>query len=184
MTLPGLTARSTATELLIAVPAAQQDLYAQHKAVWEQVSRVQAIDRAPTPTLLYRRDKGLARVRVSDCAIHGGLPTHAFFRENEVMSLDVRLVVSRDGRPVQPAFARARVRDLVEHSGMDIMEMEFSCSPVSGRKKDMLIELWVADVMAKVRIRRPDAAAFAWRHGIGRGKRFGFGMMVCKAVVH
>lgn len=178
MPLTGLTARSNASELLISVPATQQDLYALHQAVWNRVIRAQAVKHAPS--ILYRRDKGLTRVRVSDCAIHGGLPTQACFRENDVVSLDVRLVVSRDGRPVHSGVARARVRDLVERSGMDLMEMEFSCSLASGRKKDMLIELVVADVAAKVRIRQPDAVAHAWRHGIGRGKRFGFGMMVCK----
>ena len=179
MHISSLTARSTATELLLAVPAAQQELYALHQAVWDRVIRAQAIHHAPT--ILYRRDKGLTRVRVSGCAIHGGQPTKACFRENDVVSLEVRLVVSRDGRPVHPDIARARVRDLVERSGMELMKAEFRCLLASGRKKDMLIELGVADVAAKVRIRQPQAVAHAWRHGIGRGKRFGFGMMVFKA---
>lgn len=177
--LSSLTTRTVATELLIAVPAAQQDLYALHQVVWDRVSRAQAVKHAPT--ILYRRDKGLTRVRVSDCAMHGGQPTHVVFRENDVVSLDVRLVLSRNGRPLHTDFARARVRDLVERSGMDIIEMEFSCWRATGRKHEMVIELGVADVEAKVRIRQPDTVVHSWRHGIGRGKRFGFGMMVCKA---
>lgn len=176
---PSVIAKAAASELLLAVPAVQQDLYALHQAVWERVSRAQVVKHAPT--ILYRRDKGLTRVRVSDCAIHGGLPALACFRENDVVSLTVRLVLSRDGRPISPAFAQERVRDLVERSGMDPMAMEFSCWQATGRKHDMLIELGVADVEAKVRIRQPETAAHAWRHGIGRGKRFGFGMMVFKA---
>jgi hypothetical protein len=176
---PRVTAKSAASELLLAVPAVQQDLYALHQAVWERVSRAQVVRHAPT--ILYRRDKGLARVRVSDCAVHGGLPTVACFRENEVVSLTVRMALSRNGKPMRGDSAHARVCDLVERNGMDPIEIEFSCWRATGRKDDMLIELGVADVEAKVRIRQPESVAHAWRHGIGRGKRFGFGMMVIKA---
>lgn len=176
--LCGLTARATATELLIAVPAAQQDLYALHQKVWERVSRAQAVEHPPT--ILYRRDKGLTRIRVSDCAMHGGQSTQAGFCEDDVVSLDVRMVLSRNGKPMNQDFARTRVCELVERSGMDLMEMTFSCWRATGRKHGMFIELGVADVEATVRIRQPDTVAHAWRHGIGRGKRFGFGMMVIK----
>lgn len=178
--LCGLSAsvRATAAELFIAAPSAHQDLYAMHQRVWDRVSTAQAVKHAPT--VLYRQDKGLVRVRVSDCAVYGGQFVAAGFCKDEIRSLNVRMVLSRDGKTMDRDLARRRVRELIDRGGMDLLEMNFCCWRASGHKRDMFIELGIADVAAKVRIRQPNAVAHAWRHGIGRGKRFGFGMMVFK----
>lgn len=179
--LPSLSvcARATAAELLIAVPGKQQDLYDLHQRVWSRVSRAQAV--AHRPTILYRCDKGLVRVRVSNCAMFGDQPVRASFCEDDLVSLEVRMALSRDGRPMTQGYARNRVFEIFERSGLDLIDAQLSIARASGYKQGMRIELGVADVEAKVRIRQPEAVAHAWRHGIGRGKRFGFGMMVFKA---
>lgn len=167
---------AVATELLIAVPSDQKDLYVLHQKVWDQVSRSQAVQHRPT--ILYRRDHGMVRVRVTDCAMRGGLPSKVAFKQDECRSLSVRMALSRTGRTMRPDQALERARDLLERNGMKLVDCDIDCWTDRGIKKGMCIDLGIADVRGKVRIEQPELAASAWRNGIGRGKRFGFGMLV------
>lgn len=170
-----------ATEIVLAVPPTLQDIYQLHQAVWSQVDRAQAVRHRPV--ILYRQDRGLVRVRVSDCAIlrGRGQPDRASFEEGQSLDWQVRLALWRDDTSPTHNIARdaeARIVALLESAGVVVDDLSFSTGLAMGQKQAHGIRLPVADVQARVRIVDAARARDAWIHGLGRGRRFGFGMLM------
>jgi len=165
-----------ATEIVLAVPPSMRDMYQLHQAVWDHVDRSQAVRHRPV--ILYRQDQGMVRVRVSDCAImYGrGRPDRASFAEGHAMDWQMRLALWRD--LTQSRDIKARIMEMLERAGVEVQFLRFRKGMSEGRKRHHLIRLPVADVEAHVRISDPIKARHAWVHGLGRGRRFGFGMIL------
>ena len=167
-------------EVLLAAPSADQDIYRLHQSVWQQVSRAQATRHRPT--LLYRREGGLVRVRVTDSALKFSAPQRQHFCSGSTHKLQVRLVLDRTGeKSLSEGWASQRATELLADAGLDVLAIKAAPSRASGVKDGMKITLGIADVLAKVRVMQPELAASAWCRGIGRGKRFGFGMPMLSA---
>lgn len=181
----GSTAQVHAQELLLAAPhGCAEDLYLAHQAVWHATSHQRSV--AKRPTLVYRVDGGLIRVRVSDCAMRGTRPVKAELAIGDVLPLRLRLalwlqVPNRTDR----ARIDQRIRDLMTQAGLELLSHGYSLAVASGykAKQSSYIELPVVSLDAKVRIMQPDKVAEAWINGIGKGKRFGFGMLDFSASV-
>jgi len=167
-----------ATEITLAAPPSMRDMYQLHQAVWSHVDRSQAVRHRPV--ILYRQDQGMVRVRVSDCAImHGrGQPDRASFEEGQTMNWDVRLALWRG--LAQARDIKARILEILERAGVEVVSMRFRKGVSEGRKRHHVIRLPVADVAAHVRIVEPIKARDAWLNGLGRGRRFGFGMILAR----
>lgn len=169
-----------AQEILLAAPGADQDIYRLHQSVWQQVSIAQATRHKPT--LLYRREGGLVRVRVTDSALKSSAPQRQIFCAGANHKLQVRLVLDRTGeKVVLPAWASERSAELLAEAGLEVFAITAAPSRASGIKNGTKIGLGIADVIAQVKVMRPELAASAWCRGIGRGKRFGFGMPMLSA---
>jgi hypothetical protein len=168
-----------ATELILAVPSDITDIYELHQTVWSQVQRYQLVDHRPR--LLYRRDGGMIRVRVMDCAMKTGCGVSAStsFSEGQLVEWKVSIALWRDTVSLQlkEGAVPDRIVDLLTRAGVDIEAMEYSVRLAHGEKKGMSIDLPVADVRVFAKLVSPLDAKLAWEEGIGRGRRFGFGMI-------
>jgi hypothetical protein len=174
----------TAQELLLAVPMQLADIYEVHQRVWSEVSRAQAVDHRPT--LLYRHDPGMIRVRISDCALRRGSmarPVRISLVKGDEVSLRTQLALWRN---VPPHASRTkvmeRVIELLSSAGLDVKLPTLDIGTSIGRGCKQRhggcdIALPVATVHARVEVMDPGKAAEAWVHGLGRGRRFGFGML-------
>jgi hypothetical protein len=165
-------------ELTLAIPAAMRhDIYYLHQAVWRHVKSSQRLQR--TPTILFRHDDGVLRVRVTDSPVVRSMPVRSTFVAGRPMALDVRLALWRNVHPSN-GCPKDRARDIIENHGLQLHDMTIDCSTACGykAKTNADIELPVARVKARVTVADPNAVADAWSNGIGRGRRFGFGMMI------
>jgi hypothetical protein len=166
-------------EILIALPDLPLDLYRMHQCVWDHASR--AARPGVRPVFLYRVQDGIVRVRSRDFA----RGTVREFRAG-CCSLDVAAVVqSPDGeRAVAHAdlagwaskkLAQAGFRT----KGLEVVSYEFQ----HGEKRDRQsgrchrIALPIARLYLDLEVENKDRATAAWHNGIGRGRRFGLGML-------
>lgn len=166
-----------AREFVFSVPAAVSDLYQLHQMVWSQVDFLR--DVRARPTILYRRDRGMLRVRVSGVAMRHGQSVIIHPDVGEVVDLKIRAALWRRVGPSDGA-ARTRAGELLSAAGLEPIAMTVTTSVAEGYKARAgeLIRLAVADVQAKCKVTDAAKAIDAWRCGIGRGRRFGFGMIV------
>lgn len=168
--------------LVVASPS-NMDLYATHQAVWEVVSKKCLTSQ---PQLIFRADDGLIHVRVADAALKGSRARCVTFEPGQVMTLGCRLAPWRSVHQLRCASRQVineRVNEIFTNAGLMVTnQAEISVSQVGvqkGRKCRIGVDIELPYVECKVRVSVSDAslAAQAWSNGIGRGKRFGFGML-------
>lgn len=166
-----------ARELCFAVPDAVTDIYQLHQMVWSHVDALRDVH--ARPTILYRRDRGLLRVRVSGVAMRHGRPVNVAHREGDVVRLSLRAALWRHVG-ASDAASRMRAAELLEAAGLQPLGVAVNTSVAIGYKASagVLIRLPVADVLARCRVLDAARANDAWRFGVGRGRRFGFGMIL------
>lgn len=173
-----------ASEIYLAVPAEQQDIYALHQQVWEHVQQHQELSHRPT--ILYRRDHGLVRVRVSGVPLRRALPSSVTATAGSRVKLSVRCALWRDQYQARTSkqVCDSRVRELLTQAGCRVDRLEYVMNLARGYKKKIQadITLPVADIESEVTVTDPDAFLSSWKSGIGRGKRFGFGMPVIQGL--
>lgn len=172
--------RAHAQELMVACPNTgdEQDLYLMHQTVWSITERQQEVRHVPT--LLYREDAGVIRVRVSDCAMRGTKPVGVSLALGAEMEVRVKLALWRTvPHRVQPGQIEHRVRQLLCGAGLTCLNVQSSQYVARGYKSSLnaAIALPIANVSGNVRVENAALAANAWTQGVGRGKRFGFGML-------
>lgn len=73
--------------------------------------------------------------------------------------------------------AHSRVLELLNSAGVDVLDVDITQSVASGQKGGHNIVLPLASVQARVKINDAERAHQSWVEGIGRGRRFGFGMI-------
>lgn len=168
-------------EILIATPEDSLDLYRIHQQVWEHAQR--AARPGVRPTFLFRAEPGVVRVRSSDFA--RGVERR--FLPGVDTFLEVAAVVQSGDRrelPIAHVDLPAWARDKMTAAGFEVQQLEvLGYGPRAGLKMDRLtgrrhnIVLPVASLQLRLDIADPDKASCAWRDGIGRGRRFGLGML-------
>lgn len=166
-------------EVHLALPAHGGDIYRRHQLVWRAMHA-----RASTGREFIFRPVGDHLVVVRSEALERGCSTHV---------VDGRLMVSMVASARVPSVAAPLsdealpryLDELLTSHGFQLLSCHSTASyPVRGRKVDRetgqrhAIELPIRDVVVDVRITHRAKAELAWRLGIGRGKRFGFGMLV------
>ncbi len=165
-------------EMMLALPSAQTDLYRIHQLVWEHVARVST---KRDPEFIYRIDDGMIRVR-SDSLPH--MSTRACIsRPNVRVHLDLAAVSGTDHQtPVPSNEIDAWSREKLQQHGFTVQTLEVvqhelrtGCKRSGGRTH--AIRIPVARLEATINVANDDLASLAWRGGIGRGKRFGLGML-------
>lgn len=168
-----------ARELLIAVPRTLRDIYLLHQEVWRQIEDSRDV-RLRSPEILYRRDGGCVSIRVGAAALRHGSPSSFSARLGEVRPFALRCALWRDEAQLRHQCPDRRVRELLATAGMELLDHELTLGVASGHKSriDAAINLPTADLRGRLRIIDHRRAAQAWRLGIGRGRRFGFGMLV------
>ncbi len=167
-----------AQELLLACPTADSDIYRVHQTVWPITNRHQ--DVRHTPTLLYRAEDGIIRVRISDCAMRGTRPVKVTLTEGTEMTMRVKLALWRTvPTRLQPGQLQQRIRELLGSAGLTCLDIQCTRYVAQGHKQRLGVDiaLPIADVSGRVRVDNSSLACNAWRQGVGRGKRFGFGML-------
>lgn len=165
-------------EVCLAVQSAPDtDIYGLHQLTWQHVSTAARF--AWTPKILWRRDGGLVRIRITGSHAVGARPVHATLRSGALMTLDIRLALWRD-LPQSPRDPVARACELIESHGTRVREIRVRQGIASGYKSRIgaEIRLPVAHCVASITVEDPQALARAWATGIGRGRRFGFGMPI------
>lgn len=172
-----VTARACATEIALAIPRSITDIYTLHQVVWTHVAESLAVQK--NPDFLYRREGGLVRARISQCAVRigRGSPVAVRFELGSVHSWVVQVALWRSVSQAVQKNTRERVIDLLSRAGVEVLDVECSESVGEGVKRNHRIVLPLAIVKAKVRIIDADLAHQSWIEGIGRGRRFGFGMI-------
>jgi CRISPR associated protein len=155
-----------------------QDLYLMHQAVWSITERQKDVEHPPT--LIYRHDNGIIRVRISDCAMKGTKPVDVSLAVGTQLSVRVKLALWRTvPQEVRHGQIENRVRQLLHGAGLTCLKFRSSQYVARGYKSRLNAEiaLPIADVSGTARIENADLTANAWTQGVGRGKRFGFGML-------
>lgn len=169
-------------EILIALPGLprpQTDLYDLHQRVWEHASR--AATPGVRPSFLYRVEDGIVRVRSEDFC-------RGTVRELRagVCQLDIAAVVQSEAgeRAVARPELEAWASDKLAIAGFKVRVLEVQDYSVQhGIKHDRVsgrrhrISLPVARLRLDLEVTNPEAARAAWGAGIGRGRRFGLGML-------
>jgi len=169
-------------EILIALPDTPADLYLLHQQVWEHAKRAAAPGQRPT--FLYRVDEGLVRVRSRDF-VRGrtqGLTEGP-------CSLDLAAVIQEEGggqRAVHPDDLTSWAESKLKRSGVRSGRLHVvSYGLQRGNKierstgRHHRITLPVARVSFDLEVEDEALADVAWQEGVGRGRRFGLGML-CK----
>lgn len=173
--------QSPLREILVATPGLPTDLYRMHQHVWEHASR--AAKPGKRPRFLYRVEDGLVKIRGRD--FNKG--TVREFRAGQPCSLDIAAVIQSDAhgqRPVAHAALEPWLVSKLKGAGFKVRELEVIRYEMQrGAKLDRetgrrhLIELPVARVLLDLEIEDRELADAAWCDGIGRGRRFGCGML-------
>ena len=168
-------------EILIAAPDVPHDLYQLHQQVWEYAHR--AARPGIRPKFLFRADRGVVRVRSADFA----RGVERSFRPGVDASLDLAAVLqSSDGRELAVAHddLPTWAGDKLTAAGFEVLALEVVAYDMrSGLKMDRAtgrrhrITLPVASLRLRLAIADQDKALCAWREGLGRGRRFGLGML-------
>lgn len=166
-----------AREILIALPSGEVDQYRVHQDVWRHVVEVCGPTREP-PVFIYRIDGPMIRVR--SCAF-GRQGIAATFRADKPVYLDLAALHGGGNKqPVPPHMLADWCRRQLAATGFDVRSLDVLAYEsrtgfkAAGAHK---ISIPVAQLRAELRASDPASAERAWRNGIGRGKRFGLGML-------
>ena len=204
-------ASASAHEIYFVAPdmSHRSDVYWLHKEVWAQVAtRRQAlqghggrIQSTAKPTLLFRQDGPLVRVRVTGWVLTNSGVGRAAASQGDVVRVRARLGLWRDctrnihSRATQTE-AQAQVRSILQRSGLRVLHPD-ECSRASqglallrlegskwikaGGARNSAgahrIEFTAADVELLAEVVDADAVRQAWVQGAGRAKRLGCGML-------
>lgn len=167
-------------EIMVAIPGLPDDLYRMHQCIWQHAE--QASKRGVRPTFLYRVDDGLVRVRSVDFA----RGTVKSFRAGPCR-LDLAAVIQgSDGtsRAVSADDLQAWAVSKISQAGFEVRSLQVldyrmnhgsKLDKITGRRHR--ISLPVARLALDLGITDPQKALSAWEDGIGRGRRFGLGML-------
>ncbi|ABD72035.1 hypothetical protein Rfer_4349 (plasmid) [Rhodoferax ferrireducens T118] len=178
--MPGL-GEHLPRELLIALPDIETDLYRIHQLVWQHVARaVESQGRFARPEFIYRIDGGMIRVR-------GNLPKNktsvSAFRANAPVHLDLAAVWGSEHENAVPeAHLADWCAEKIESAGFKVASLavtnfQYRCGVKHATDNRQNIRIPVASVTTTVTAGDTLACALTWRQGIGRGKRFGLGML-------
>lgn len=174
--------------LVVAGPS-DMDLYATHQAVWDVVSK-RCI--TSNPQLIYRVDNcgdgkgGLIHVRVVGAALEGSRAMRTTFAVGQRLTASCRIAPWRSVRQLQHASAEVlqdRVRDIFANAGLELPQHDglniLQTGVQTGRKCKLGVDIQLpyVDCLAQLVVTDASLAARAWNTGIGRGRRFGFGML-------
>jgi len=160
--------------LALLPPDTGRDLYGIHQAVWKAVAPHLRDGRA---FIFWMTDPTCARVRSE----HFGVGRPQLLRDGWLSTSLVTALRSKSGmRAVDDANLGPWLDRLAGENGLRLID--FSAKPlrfVRGHKGRLgiTITLPVRDVRMRVKIEQRAKAELAWHRGIGRGKRFGFGML-------
>lgn len=178
-----LTTNRLAREILIALPDTPEDLYLLHQQVWQHAKR--AAVPSHRPTFLYRVDEGVVRVRSRDF-VRG----RAQALSEGPCFLDLAAVIQEDGggqRAVALDELATWAESKLKRSGVRPGRLcVVSYCVQRGNKIDRAtgrhhrITLPVVRVSFDLEVEDEALVDLAWSEGIGRGRRFGLGML-CKA---
>jgi hypothetical protein len=166
-------------QILIGVPGDSDDLYLRHQQVWQAVAK--AAPRIQGDDFLYAQVKPrLFMVRSQRLANHSS--SHARMPENgEAHRATIELVAmtgSKHDQPVPEALVSDWASRVLAAKGLAVDTLELlACVDRVGHKSNMRIGLRVASIAARVRVRDAGLLQKAFVSGVGRGKRFGFGML-------
>ncbi len=168
-------------EILIATPGLPSDLYRMHQTVW--LHAVKAAKPGKTPRFLYRVENGMVKIRSPDFNIG----TVREFRAGRPCTLDIAAVIQsvvHGQQPVPRSALHSWAVNKLNDAGFYVRQLQVLRYEIHrGVKRDRntaqkhLIELPVARIQLDLEIEDRSLADAAWCHGIGRGRRFGFGML-------
>lgn len=167
-------------ELLIALPDSETDLYRIHQLVWNHVAKATR-DQRKRPEFIYRIDDGMIRVRSRDLPAQVTRSTQ--FRANTPVQIDLAAVWGSEHENAVPASHMAAwCTQKLESVGFEVQALEVTdIQTRTGFKFAdegvQNIKIPVARVNATLKITDPVMATVAWQQGVGRGKRFGLGML-------
>lgn len=171
--------RHAVREIIIALPDQIPDLYGLHQCVWDHALR--AARPGVRPAFLYRVEQGIIHVRSADF-VRGIIKE---LRPGPYL-LDIAAIVQgHDGEhPVALSDLPAWAREKIARAGFHIKHLELvDFGTQHGQKRDRFSSRrhWIHIPTAKLRldldICQHDQAQNAWRCGLGRGRRFGLGML-------
>lgn len=177
---------SPVREIVIVTPALGEDLYAVHQQVWEGVSpwlssaQRQRFVFAPESPQASRRNDGIWRVRSQHLPAHGtslaGLPPSG--------RMHVTLAATRTEQhrevEIKEADQQAWAAALLARNGFIVSACTVTARWVAeGNKRSTAqrIRIPAVRVALDYNIGSPALACAAFVQGVGRGKRFGFGML-------
>lgn len=165
-------------EVMVALPDTGGDIYRQHQHVWKAMHGDfrhgrEFVYSMLSPHLALVRSTRLSR------GVTSVLPEH---------SMKATLVTAAQTpaglRRLDRDEARGMVASLLHRHGIMAARIEISSQRMAtGCKVDRVtgrrhvIAVPISDVIFDARVHQPALAQLAWRDGIGRGKRFGFGML-------
>ena len=163
-------------EIHVALPDTGGDIYLQHQKVWEVMAS--HIDRRRRESFIYAmRSPRMAQVR--SAYLLRGQPA-------PLPTAPLRLLLATakqvDGRlvPLNGHAAFDKVRSILDEHGIYPEQLSIDeQSEITGfkAKHQRRITLPVSDVRFVPKIVNAATANLAWRDGVGRGKRFGCGML-------
>jgi len=174
-------------EFELAVPDCVTDLYALHQMVWMQVDKIHRREKGrPARTeevkFLYRRESGRLIVR-SNALRQIGHDAHLPFFDRAPRDLLICVAPFRDKFSARFHDVNDTIYRLFSNTGLSLLEHEILNQGVSTGQKMIgglphTIDLPFFEVKARVQPSNMPLAESFWRNGIGRGRRFGFGMPV------
>lgn len=180
--------QSAQRTITLIVPSQMTDIYALHQAVWDHVDKIHQRENAgrvpgPDTQFLYRRDGARVTVR-GNCFKTAGIPTPipplqastpksfklciAPFRNLRQQDMNYRSV----NEAIQRAFENAGLV-LIDHQ-CEQMGIATGVKVKAGQ----FIELPYFNITGNVACPDRDHWDNFWTNGIGRGRRFGFGMPI------
>lgn len=174
-------------EFMLAVPRSVVDMYALHQMVWKHVDAIhrrenQGAAPAKDVTFLYRRQG--ARVTVRSCGFRiSGMQNPLPLYSDAPRDLLIRLAPFMDKFTSHLHDPNDVIRRLFAKTGLTLLSHEIQDAGLAtGHKmidgRHNAIELPYFDVRASVKPCDMEVAQSFWNNGLGRGKRFGFGMPV------
>ena len=181
-------------EVSLIIPDDVCDIYEIHQIVWSHVGQVLAKENGGVRPraqddggvrFLYRRDENLIRVRAELFKNAGqvvDMPS-----DKSTRTLRIQIAPFRDAfslRSKTNSEVQDYIKSLLVKAGFEVKDMRTNYLGLASGKKNkpsggtLNIDLPVFGVVANVSIQDAKATHRAWIDGIGRGKRFGFGMPV------
>jgi hypothetical protein len=165
--------------MLIALPDTCTDLYRTHQIVWEHVAR--ATPHIHGADFLYRVDRGMVQVRSRRFGAHYSKP--AVLNASRPVYVDLAAVKGQDhSEPIAEADLLPWCESKLIQAGLlpnslSILDYEVRRGIKTHAGQSMNIRIPVVRVSAKVIIGDIKVSEKAWTTGIGRGRRFGLGML-------